>query len=668
MNQLDELCVNTIRMLSVDAVQQAKSGHPGAPMGQAVMAYVLWDRHLRHNPANPKWPGRDRFILSSGHASMLLYSLLHLTGYDLSLDEIKRFRQLDSKTPGHPEYGLVPGAETTTGPLGQGFATGVGMAIAQRYLADTYNRPGHTVLDSAIYCICSDGDLMEGVASEAASLAGHLGLGRLVYLYDDNRITIDGSTELAFTEDRGKRFEAYGWHVQHVDGLDGEAVDAAITAAKAETARPSIIVCRTHIAYGSPNKVDTAGAHGSPLGEEEVRLTKENLGWPAEPPFYIPDEALAHFRATLDRGAAEEAAWSRAFEAYAADYPAEAAALRQQLDGQRPAGWDADIPVFPATDGALATRVASGRVINAVAPRLPALFGGDADLAPSTETAVKGSPVMSASEPGRNVAFGVREHAMGAAVNGMALYGGIIPYGSTFLVFSDYMRGALRLGALMELPVISVFTHDTIGLGEDGPTHQPIEQLAGLRAIPHMVVLRPADANETAEAWRWIIEAGRPTSLVLTRQNLPILDRGVLAPAAGLRRGAYVLAGEGDPDLVLIAAGSEVHLALAAAETLAAEGTKVRVISAPSLELFREQPREYRDSVLPPSVKARVAVEAAASQPWWEFVGLDGDVVGLDRFGASAPGAVAMKALGFTPENVATRARAVLDRLGVVAR
>ncbi len=667
MNSLDDLCVNTIRTLSMDAVQKAKSGHPGAPMGMAVLAYTLWDRHLRHNPRNAGWPNRDRFVLSAGHASMLLYSLLHLTGYDLTLDDIKNFRQWGSKTPGHPEYGVVPGAETSTGPLGQGFGNGVGIAMAERYLAEQYNRPGFEVIDHHTYVICSDGDLMEGVASEAASLAGHLKLGKLIYVYDDNRISIEGSTDLAFTEDRGKRFEAYRWHVQHVDGLDIEAIDRAITAAKAERERPSLIVARTMIAYGSPNKHNTAEAHGSPLGDEEIRRTKENLGWPLEPPFYVPDEALAHFREAVDRGSQLESAWRGLFERYAAAYPAEAAALSKQIAGESPAGWDVGLPSFAAGDGPMATRVASARAINGLAPNLPALLGGSADLAPSTDTLIKGSGDFGADPGGRNIHFGVREHAMGAAVNGMALHGGVIPYGATFLIFSDYMRASIRLAAMMAVPSIFVFTHDSIGLGEDGPTHQPVEQLAGLRAIPGLVVLRPADANETVEAWRFAVEERRPVAMALTRQGLPILDRSVYPPASELTRGAYVLAGDGTPDVIILASGSEVHVALGAREILDAQGIKARVVAVPSFELFSEQPPEYREQVLPGSVRARLAVEAASPMPWHALVGLDGDVIGLQRFGASAPAAVVMRELGFTAENVAARATALVRRLAGVA-
>ncbi len=663
--ELDQLCINTLRTLAMDGVQKANSGHPGMPMGAAAMAYVLWTRFLRHNPANPAWPDRDRFVLSAGHGSMLLYSLLHLTGYDLPLEELQSFRQWGSRTPGHPEYGLAPGVETTTGPLGQGFANGVGMAIAEAYLAAHFNRPGHKIVGHYTYALVSDGDLMEGVASEAASLAGHLRLGKLIYLYDDNRISIEGSTDLTFTEDRGRRFEAYGWHVQHVDGYDLEGIAAAIRAARANP-RPSLIIARTHIGYGSPNKQDTAEVHGAPLGEEEVRLTKENLGWPTEPPFFIPDQALAHFRQALERENTWEAEWQARFDAYAAEYPKLAEEWHTAMAGELPAGWDTDLPTFRPEDGALATRVASGKVLNAIAPYLPTLMGGSADLAPSCNTYLKGYGDFSADSPGgRNFHFGVREHAMGGILNGMALHGGVIPYGSTFLVFSDYMRPSIRLAAMMELPVIYVFTHDSIGIGEDGPTHQPIEQIAALRAIPHLTVIRPADAAETVVAWRVALEhrAG-PVALLLTRQGLPILDRAVLTPTDELVRGAYVLADAegGQPDVILIATGSEVHPTLAAQKRLAEQGVKARVVNMPSWELFERQPRSYRDEVLPPEVMARLAIEAGVPQGWSRYVGTGGDVIGIERFGASAPYKVLWEKYGFTAENIAARALEMLKR------
>ena len=661
---LDQLCINTIRTLAMDAVQKANSGHPGLPMGAAAMAYVLWRRFLKHHPTNPSWPNRDRFILSAGHGCMLLYSLLHLTGYDLPLDELKRFRQWGSRTPGHSEHGLTPGVETTTGPLGQGFGNGVGMAIAERFLANHFNRPGYRIVDHYVYAIVSDGDLMEGVSSEAASLAGHLGLGKIIYLYDDNRITIDGSTSLAFTENVGQRFEAYGWHVQRVDGNDLKEVEAALSAAQAATERPSLIIARTHIAYGSPNKQDTAEAHGAPLGEEEIKLTKRALGWPLEPAFYIPDEALAHFREALQRGRAWEAQWQAQFDAYAATHPELAAEWRTVMNGRLPEGWADKIPTFTPGGGSMATREASGKVLNAIAPHLPTLIGGSADLTPSNNTYLKGYGDFQRDNVGaRNLHFGVREHAMGSILNGMALHGGVIPYGGTFLIFSDYMRPAIRLAALSHIHVIYVFTHDSIGLGEDGPTHEPIEHLASLRAMPNLTVIRPADANETAVAWRVALEhRGGPVALALTRQKLPVLDRTTLASADLLRRGAYVLtdAGSGQPDIILIATGSEVQLALEARQRLAARGIGARVVSMPSWELFEQQPDSYRDEVLPPSVTARLAIEAASPQGWHRYVGTMGAVIGMTRYGASAPYHVLMEQFGFTADNVTSRALALL--------
>jgi len=679
---IEQPCVNAIRMLSVDAVEKAKSGHPGAPMGLAPTAYLLWTRFMKYNPRNPSWPDRDRFVLSAGHGSMLLYSMLYLTGYDVPLDQIKQFRQWGSLTPGHPERELTPGVETTTGPLGQGFGNGVGMAIAEAYLAARYNRPGFEVVSHFTYGIVSDGDLMEGVASEAASLAGHLKLGKLIYLYDNNHISLAASTDLTFTEDCAKRFEAYGWHTQAVeDGNDLEALDRALRAARTETARPSLILVRTHIGFGSPGKQDTFEAHGAPLGEEEVKLTKQKLGWPAEPPFFIPDEALAHFRESVTKGQRAEAEWKERFSAYVRKFPAVAGELEQALRGELPAGWEESIPDFPADAKGLATRVASGKVLNAIAPKLPTLIGGSADLNPSTHTVLQklgdfessertfadsqGSAGGGFSYAGRNLHFGVREHGMGAACNGMAAHGGIIPFGSTFLIFSDYMRPSIRLAALMELGVIYVFTHDSVGLGEDGPTHQPIEQLAALRAIPRLVVIRPGDANETAVAWRVAIETrNRPVALALTRQNVPTLDRTQFAAADGLRRGAYVLADapDGRPDLVLIGTGSEVSLAVAAREKLSERKIQARVVSMPSWELFDLQPKEYRDSVLPASIKRRVAVEAALPQGWHRYVGDGGDVIGIERFGASAPGNVVMEKLDFTVNHVVERALALLER------
>jgi transketolase len=662
---LDQLCVNTVRTLAMDAVQKAKSGHPGLPMGIADVAYVLWTQFLKHNPANPDWPDRDRFVLSGGHGSMLLYSLLHLTGYDLPLEELMNFRQWGSRTPGHPEYGLTPGVETTTGPLGQGFANGVGMAIAERFLAEIFNRPGYPIVDHYIYAIVTDGDLMEGISHEAASLAGHLGLGKLIYLYDDNHISIDGPTELTFTEDRCARFEAYGWHVQQVDGHHREAIARAFRAARAEIDHPSLIACRTHIAYGSPNKQDTAAAHGAPLGEEEVRLTKENLGWPPDAQFYIPKEALARYREAIPRGQAFEAEWQNLFDRYAVEYPDLAELWRQVWSGELPAGWDEALPAFDPSDGPMATRSASGKVLNTVASVLPTLIGGSADLTPSNNTELKSYPWLQTGEfGGRNIHFGVREHTMGGILNGLALHGGVIPYGGTFLVFSDYMRPTIRLAAMMELPVVYVFTHDSVGLGEDGPTHQPVEHLPALRAIPNLIVVRPADATETVEAWRMALEyAAGPVALLLSRQKLPILDRTVLAPAEGLKRGAYVLADtDGMPDLILIASGSEVQVALDARERLRAQGVKARVVSMPSWELFERQPSEYRAHVLPPEVTSRLAVEVAVPLGWERYVGPQGCVVGLNRFGASAPYKVIFEQFGFTGENVALQALAVLDK------
>lgn len=653
---LQDLCIHTLRFLSADAVQQANSGHPGLPMGAAPLAYAIWAHHLRHNPAHPAWPNRDRFILSGGHGSMLLYSLLHLTGYALPLEELQRFRQWGSLTPGHPEYGLTPGVETTTGPLGQGFANGVGMAIAEAHLAQRFNRPGHTVIDHTIYAIVTDGDLMEGVTAEAASLAGHLRLGKLIYLYDDNRISIEGSTDLAFTEDRGKRFEAYGWHVQRVeDGLDVAAIDRAIEAAKQDP-RPSLIMVRTVIGYGLPTRAGTAKAHGEPPGQAELDGAKDALGWPREPRFYIPDAALAFFRQAQVRGAQLELEWQQEMAAYAADYPDLAAELQRRLAGELPAGWETVLPVFPADPKGMATRASSGKVLNALAEVLPEVLGGSADLAPSTNTWMNAYPAFSAEErAGRNLHFGVREHGMGAVVNGMAYHGGVIPFGATFMVFSDYMRPPLRIAALSHLGSIWVFTHDSIGVGEDGPTHQPVEHLAALRAIPNLITLRPADANEVREAWRIAIEnRRRPTALVLTRQNLPTLDRTVYAPAEGVRRGAYVLAdlGQGRPQLLLMASGSEVSLIVEAGKRLAERGLAVRLVSFPSWELFAEQEAAYQEAVLPPDLRRRVAVEAGVTQGWQRWVGPEGRIVGLDRFGASAPAAVIFEQLGFSVAHV----------------
>jgi len=660
--QLDELCVCTIRMLAADAVETAKSGHPGLPLGAAAMAYVLWSRFLRHNPADPTWPNRDRFVLSGGHGSALLYALLHLSGYNISLDEIKKFRQWGSKTPGHPEYDLASGIECTTGPLGQGFAMGVGMALAERFLAAQFNRPGFPVMDHFTYAIVSDGDLMEGIASEAASLAGHLRLGKLIYLYDDNHISIEGDTALTFTEDVGARFEAYGWHVLRVaDGNDLDAIEQALIRAREEKGRPSLIMVRTHIGYGSP-KQDSASAHGEPLGEKALLATKQCFGWPPAPRFYVPEEALAHFRQALTQGRAWQDEWEALFQRYRAEFAAEAESIERYFRGELPEVYASDVPQFKPEDGSIATRAASGKVLNAIAKRVPCLLGGSADLAPSTNTLIAGSPDQSSHDPGgRNLRFGVREHVMAAMVNGMALHGGVIPYGATFLIFSDYMRPSLRLAALMNVHSLFIFTHDSIGVGEDGPTHQPVEQIPSLRAIPRLTVIRPCDANETAAALRIALERRGPVALALTRQALPILDPNRFPTASGLEKGAYVLSdAEGQPDLLLIATGSEVHLALEAQKRLGDEdGIKARVVSMPSWELFLEQPQEYRDLVIPPSVKKRIAIEAASPMGWCRWVGDQGVVIGVDRFGTSAPGPEVLRRYGFNVENVVEHARAL---------
>lgn len=649
----------------MDGVQKANSGHPGMPMGMAAAAYVLWTRVLRHNPKNPHWPNRDRFVLSAGHGSMLLYSLLHLTGYDLPLDELKRFRQWNSKTPGHPEYGEVPGVEVTTGPLGQGFGTGVGMAIAERHLASRLNAPGFPIVDHFIYAIVSDGDLMEGVASEAASMAGHLKLGNLIYLYDDNHITIEGNTSLAFTEDVARRFESYGWHVQKVDGSDLKAIEDSILAAQKVVDKPSIIVARTHIGFGSPNKQDTAEAHGSPLGDAEVKLTKKNLGWPTEEPFYIPAEALKVFRACQPRGEKLEAEWNKLAEKYSAAHPDKHAEWQLLMNGGLKTGWESLIPVFGGDGKPMATREASGKILAALFPVVPGLIGGSADLAPSTNTYIKGFGDFEAgNHAGRNFHFGIREHGMGAALNGMALHGGVIPYGATFMVFSDYMRPSVRLAAMMKLHVVYVWTHDSIGLGEDGPTHQPVEHLAALRAIPGLTVIRPADATETAEAWRVALTHSKgPIALALTRQKLPVIDRSKYSPATGLTRGGYVLADAegGKPEVVIVATGSEVTPALGARDLLQKQGRKTRVVSMPSWELFAQQDASYRAGVIPADVKLRVSVEAAITFGWQRWVGENGLSIGLDRFGASAPYETLMKEFGFTAEGITDR---ILKRLG----
>ena len=657
-NAIDSMCINTIRTLAIDAVQTANSGHPGAPMGLAPAAYVLWTKIMKHNPANPEWVNRDRFVLSAGHSSMLLYALLYLTGYDVDLEEIKNFRQWGSKTPGHPEHGHTPGIETTTGPLGQGFANAVGMAMTERHLAAVYNRSNQRIVDHFTYVICGDGDLMEGVTSEAASLAGHLGLGKLICLYDDNKISIEGPTDLAFTENVAARFTAYDWHVVIVnDGNDLKAIDNAIKEAKAETGKPSLIVMRTYIAYGSPNRQGSAAAHGAPLGEEEVRLTKENLGCPVDEKFCVPDKVLNAFRKCVDRGQKAEAAWQKKYGAYAKKQPELAAAWEDAMARKLPPRWDADIPDFKDSKP-LATRVASGLVINAVAERLPALMGGSADLAPSNNTLIKSSfDFQKGSYDGRNIRFGVREHAMGAVLSGMALHKGVRPYGGTFLVFSDYCRPAIRLAALMKLPVIYVFTHDSVAVGEDGPTHQPVEHVMVLRAIPGLIVIRPADATETAAAWRTALKTNdAPVALILTRQNLPVLDRSRYPAASMLAKGGYVLSDtEGTPDVILIASGSEVALCLEAQVLLAKKKVAARVVSMPSWELYEKTTQRYKDKVLPPQVKVRVAVEAGIDMGWQRYTGGEGAVIGINRFGASAPGAMVMRKLGITVSAIVSR-------------
>ena len=662
---LDLLCINTIRTLAMDGVQKADSGHPGTAMALAPLAYVLWQKHLRFNPVNPAWWDRDRFVLSAGHACMLLYSVLYLTGYDVSVDDLKQFRQWGSKTPGHSERGVTPGVEATTGPLGQGVGNAVGMAIAEAQLAALFNRPGHDIIDHHTYFLCSDGDLMEGVSHEACSLAGHLKLGKLIGLYDDNHITIDGDTALAFSDDTARRFEAYGWHVQRVeDGNDLGALDRAIHAAKRDTDRPSLVIVRTHIGYGSPHKQDTADAHGAPLGEEEVRLTKQNLAWPELEPFHVPERALAYWRGARERGAQREGDWSARYTAYRSAHPDLARELERRLTGRLPDGWDAALPAFTPKDGAIATRAASNKVINAIAPKLPELIGGSADLTGSNLTEIKGGGVFSAADrAGRNFHFGVREHGMGAALNGIALHQGFVPFGGTFLIFSDYMRPSIRVAALTHLRPIYVFTHDSIGLGEDGPTHQPIEHLSALRAMPNMTVIRPSDATEVAEAWRAaVLHHGGPVAIALTRQKVPIVDRAKYGPANGLRLGGYVLADapNGKPDIILIGSGSEVDLVLGAYERLKADGKKPRAVSMPCMEYFAKQPAEYRDAVLPPAVPLRMAVEAAAPQPWYRWVGDKGVILGLERFGASAPYQRIYKELGLTVENIVAEAMRML--------
>ncbi|HZK77920.1 MAG TPA: transketolase [Gemmatimonadaceae bacterium] len=657
---LDQLCINAVRVLAMDAVQKADSGHPGTPMALAPLAYVLFTRHLRYNPANPHWTNRDRFVLSAGHASMLLYSVLYLTGYELTLDDLKQFRQWESKTPGHPEFGDTPGVETTTGPLGQGVGNSVGMAIGEAHLGATFNREGHTIIDHDTYFIASDGDIMEGISHEASSYAGHMRLGKLIGFYDDNHITIEGDTNLTFNDDTARRFEGYHWHVQHVeDANDLDAIDAAIVVAKGVRDKPSLIIVRSHIGYGSPHKHDTAEAHGSPLGAEEIKLTKEALGYPSQETFYVAPEALAHWRKMSDRGAQLEAEWKKQYDAYKAAHPADAAELERRLRGELLDGWEDLIPSFTAENGNIASRAASGIVLNAIAPKVPELIGGSADLASSTNTIVKGAPSIDPEDyTGRNFHFGIREHGMGAVMNGMSVHGGVIPYGATFLIFSDYMRPAVRLACLMNRHVIYVYTHDSIGLGEDGPTHQPIEQLSTLRAIPGITLIRPADASETAEAWRAALKHNGPVALVLTRQKLGFIDRQKYAPAAGLAKGAYVLADApgGTPQVVLMSSGSEVGLIIDAQRKLEAAGIRARAVSMPSHELFAAQSEEYRDSVLPVGVK-RVAIEAAHPMSWYRWVGNDGVILGLERFGASAPYQELYQHFGLTVEKLIEAAK-----------
>ncbi len=660
--EIDNLCVNTIRVLSADMVEKAKSGHPGMPLGAAPMAYTLWDKFLKHNPKNPKWFNRDRFILSAGHGSAMLYSLLYLTGYDLTLEDLMNFRQWGSKTPGHPEYGRTPGVEATTGPLGQGFGMGVGMAMAECYLANRYNREGFNIIDHYTYAIVSDGDLMEGISSESASLAGRLKLGKLIYLYDDNHITIEGDTKLTFSEQVELKYEAFGWQVIRVhDGNNIEAIEAAIKVAQFEKEKPSLIIIRTHIGYGTP-KQDSASAHGEPLGEEALKALKRFVGFPEDKMFYIPEETVEHCRKAIERGKEYEEEWNKLFEEYKKQYPELAKELEIAIEGKLPEGWDRDLPTFSPEDKSMATRSASGKVMNAIAPHIPNFIGGSADLAPSNKTYLNGFGDFDCGteEVGRNIHFGIREHAMGAAVNGMILHGGIIPYGATFLVFSDYMREPLRMAALMDIHSTFIFTHDSIGVGEDGPTHQPIEHVMSLRIIPNLVVIRPADANETVEAWRVALEEKNPVALIFTRQNVPILDPEKYPIKEGVKKGAYILDDcEGNPDLIIIATGSEVHLALKGKEELQKEGIKVRVVSMPSWELFENQSEDYKKSVLIPEV-AKLAIEAGVTTGWQKYIGTNGDVIGIDRFGESAPGSVVMEKFGFNVENVVNRAKLLL--------
>jgi transketolase len=661
---LDEICINTIRTLAMDAIQKANSGHPGAPMGLAPAAYVLWTKILKHNPKNPGWHDRDRFVLSGGHASMLLYSLLYLTGYDINLDDIKNFRQWGSKTPGHPEFGCTPGVETTTGPLGQGFANAVGMAMAERHLAEVFNRPDFPIVDHYTYAMCGDGDLMEGLTSEAASLAGHLGLGRLLCIYDNNNISIEGNTNLAFTEDVALRFKAYNWHVLKVeDGNDLDVILSAIHEAREEHEKPSLIMLKTHIAFGSPHKQDSASAHGAPLGEEEIRLTKKNLHWPYDTPFYIPELVIGSFKKCIIKGEEAESLWKQTLNAYKKKYPDLAMHFMNAMDGILPESWDKNMPEFSAKDP-IATRAASGKVLNCISTRIPTLLGGSADLAPSNNTRITSAKSFQKNQyAGRNIHFGVREHAMGGVTSGMAIHKGLKPYCGTFLVFSDYMRPSIRLAAVMKLPVIYIFTHDSIAVGEDGPTHQPIEQLTCLRAIPNLIVIRPADAIETLEGWKIAVKTkDSPVALALSRQKLPVLDKKRHEISEGMKHGAYVLEdSDGKPDAILIATGSEVHLALAAKEILSKNGASVRVVSMPSWELFEKTPLEYKDKILLPDVKIRIAIEAGIPLGWERYVGAHGKIFGISRFGASAPGDRVMGEFGFTPENISKKTLALLN-------
>ncbi len=663
--KIDELCINTIRTLSIDAVQKANSGHPGAPMGLAPAAYVLWTKVLKHNPQNPDWPDRDRFVLSGGHASMLLYSLLYLTGYDLSLDDLKNFRQWESKTPGHPEYAHTPGVETTTGPLGQGFSNAVGMALAEQYIATFFNRQDNEIIDHYTYMFCGDGDMMEGISSEAASLAGHLGLSKLICIYDDNKISIEGSTDIAFTEDVALRFKSYNWHVIKVDdGNDIDSIKNALEESKAETKRPSMIMLRTQIAFGSPNKQGSSDAHGAPLGEEEVRLTKERFGFPVDDSFHVPEEVYDLCRECVEKGKTAQSHWQKKFDAYETAYSDLAEQWTHAIKGNLPSQWDLDLPEFKPADGPMATRAASGKVLNAIAEKLPLLLGGSADLAPSNKTVIESSfDFQKNSYNGRNIRFGVREHAMGGILNGISLHGGLKPYGGTFLVFADYMRSSIRLAGLMKLPVIYVFTHDSIAVGEDGPTHQPVEQIASLRAIPGLTVIRPADALETAEAWRLAVRnADGPVALILSRQKLPVLDRTEYAPADGLAKGAYILTdSDQKPEIILIATGSEVSITLEAGKELLKKGIKTRVVSMPSWELFEKTSQDYKDKVLLPDVTARIAVEAGISMGWERYVTSAGKTVGIARFGASAPGGTLLEKFGFTSENIVQKAIDLLN-------